>query len=50
MHVGNPSDPSESERIEWLPIDRLRTEIRAGHVRDGLSLGALLWCLAFDEL
>lgn len=49
-HVGDPSDPSESERIEWLPIGRVRTEIRAGHVHDGLSLGALLWCLAFDEL
>ena len=49
-HVGDPSDPSEAERIEWLPIERLRSEIRAGNVHDGLSLGALLWCLAFDEL
>jgi len=50
QHVGDPSDPSESERVEWLPVARLRDEIRAGRVCDGLSLSALLWCLAFDEL
>ena len=49
-HVGAPSDPSEAERIEWLPVAQLRAEIRAGRVSDGLSLSALLWCLAFDEL
>ena len=49
MHVGEPTDPGESERIEWVPVDRLRPEIRAGRVHDGLSLGALLWCLAFEE-
>lgn len=47
-HVGEPSDPSESERVEWLTVDRLRDEIRAGNVGDGLSLTALLWALAFD--
>lgn len=50
VHVGEPSDPSESERIEWVPISRLRDEIQAGRVCDGLSLAALLWCLTFDEL
>jgi len=24
QHVGDPSDPSESERIEWVPVGRLR--------------------------
>lgn len=45
-HVGEPTDLTEAERIEWLPVDRLRAEIRAGHVNNGLSLTALLWCLA----
>jgi len=48
-YVGDPSDPSESERVEWVPIDRLRAEIAAGHVRDGLSLTALLWWLTMPS-
>ncbi len=43
IYVGEPSDPSESERIEWVPWDTIRTEITAGRVGDGLSLTALLW-------
>jgi 8-oxo-dGDP phosphatase len=44
-YVGDPSDPSESERVEWVDHHRLRAEIAAGHVGDGLSLTALLWWL-----
>jgi len=44
--VGEPSDPDESERVEWLSWDEVRAEIRAGRVRDGLSLTALLHRLA----
>ncbi len=44
-HVGPPSDPSESERVEWLAVDDVRAAISAGEVRDGLSLTALLWWL-----
>lgn len=43
--IGPPSDPSESERIEWLSIDDLRGAIALGEVGDGLSLTALLWWL-----
>ncbi len=49
-YVGPPSDWTESERVEWLPVDRLRSEISAGRVTDGLSLTALCWCLAFGLL
>ena len=42
-YVGEPSDPSESERVEWVPWEMIRTEIAAGRIRDGLSLTALLW-------
>jgi 8-oxo-dGTP pyrophosphatase MutT (NUDIX family) len=47
-YVGEPSDPSESERVEWLPLSRLSGEIREHRVGDGLSLTALLWWLQID--
>lgn len=47
-HVGPPSDPTESERVEWVPLDVVRDEIRAGRVGDGLSLTALLWWFAVE--
>jgi len=47
-HIGDPTDPSESERIEWVMWPTLRKEIAAGRIGDGLSLTALLW-LAFDK-
>jgi 8-oxo-dGTP pyrophosphatase MutT (NUDIX family) len=49
-YVGAPTDWSESERVEWVAVDRLRTEIEAGHVPDGLSLTALVYALAFGYL
>ena len=47
-HVGEPHDPFESERIEWVPVDDVRRLIAGGQVQDGLSLTALLWFLAFQ--
>ncbi|MCU1360855.1 MAG: hydrolase [Ilumatobacteraceae bacterium] len=47
VHVGDPTDPSESERVEWVDIERLLDEIAAERVLDGLSLTALLWWLTF---
>lgn len=49
-HVAEPTDPSESERVEWLPVDSVRELIAAGEVRDGLSLTALLYALAYGLL
>lgn len=45
-HVGEPSDPSESSRIEWLSTDELRAAITAGEMQDGLSLTACCYALA----
>jgi len=45
VHVGDPVDPSESERVEWVDVGRLRREIAGHRVHDGLSLTALLWWL-----
>jgi 8-oxo-dGTP pyrophosphatase MutT (NUDIX family) len=49
-HVGEPTDPSEAARIEWVPIERVRELIDAGEVRDGLSLCALAVALARNLL
>lgn len=48
-HLGDPLDPHESERIEWVPLDHIRRLIAEGQIRDGLSLTALLWVLAFEH-
>lgn len=47
-HVGDPSDPSESERIEWVPLQVVRDAVAEGRITDGLSLTALLWLFAFE--
>jgi 8-oxo-dGTP pyrophosphatase MutT (NUDIX family) len=44
--VGPPTDPGESERIEWVPTDELRRIIRDGEMPDGLSLTATLYWMA----
>jgi 8-oxo-dGTP pyrophosphatase MutT (NUDIX family) len=48
--VGDPTDPGESERIEWVASDEVRRMIAAGRVYDGLSLTGLLWALAFSAI
>ena len=48
VHVGDPSDPSEAARIEWVPVTEIRRLLRAGLVGDGLSLTALLWWLLHE--
>ena len=41
-----PTDPSESERVEWVPWATVREHITGGRITDGLSLTALLYVLA----
>lgn len=47
-YVGEPSDPGESSRVEWVPVPQVRSLVRGGEVQDGLSVTALLWWLAFE--
>jgi len=49
-HVGDPVDAGESERIEWVPVRELRRILRDNEMTDGLSLTAVAYALAFDEL
>ena len=48
-YVGEPADPAESSKVEWIPFDEVRALVRSGAVTDGLSLAALLWWMAFVE-
>jgi 8-oxo-dGTP pyrophosphatase MutT (NUDIX family) len=48
-YVGEPEDPYESERVEWLPLDFVRTAMQRGEIGDGMSLTGLLWFLAFKS-
>jgi len=44
--VGPPLDWFEAEKVEWVEAERIRSEIEAGRVRDGMSLTTLAWGLA----
>jgi 8-oxo-dGTP pyrophosphatase MutT (NUDIX family) len=48
-HVGEPSDPYESERVEWVPVDDVRRLVAAHQVHDGLALTGLLWWMALGS-
>jgi 8-oxo-dGTP pyrophosphatase MutT (NUDIX family) len=51
VQEGDPTDPSEAERIEWVSVDRLfNEEIPAQRCLNGLTLTALLWCRAYGIL
>ena len=48
VEEGEP-DQDEAERVEWVPLDRVRTLVADGRVTDGYSLTALLWLLALGQ-
>lgn len=48
--MGEPTDPAESERVEWVPVEEVRAIARDGAMLDGLSLTAVLYALAFGPL
>jgi 8-oxo-dGTP pyrophosphatase MutT (NUDIX family) len=45
-YVGEPSDPNEAARIEWLPVDEVADLLRRGEFGDGLSFSSVAWWLA----
>ncbi|HEV8296076.1 MAG TPA: NUDIX hydrolase [Acidimicrobiales bacterium] len=49
-HIGAPTDASESERIEWVPVADVRAHLAAGRIKDGLSLTALATAFALSEI
>lgn len=50
LRVGDPTDTSESERVEWVPEAEVRAHARSGGIPDGLSLTAVVYALAFGFL
>jgi 8-oxo-dGTP pyrophosphatase MutT (NUDIX family) len=49
-YEGEPSDPSESERISWVPVDKLRNALASGRVNDGMAITGLSLALALGHL
>jgi 8-oxo-dGTP pyrophosphatase MutT (NUDIX family) len=49
-HVGDPTDPGEAERIEWVPLHEVRAIAERGEMTDGLSLTAVLYALTFAAI
>jgi 8-oxo-dGDP phosphatase len=45
-YVGDPSDPSEAERVVWVPPAEVRGRVLTDAVPDGLTLTALLFAMA----
>lgn len=41
-HVGDPTDPAESERIAWVPLAEVRRLVLAGEIVNGPTLTGLL--------
>jgi 8-oxo-dGTP pyrophosphatase MutT (NUDIX family) len=44
-YLGEPSDPSESERVEWKSVAEVRKIVGDGEMVDGFSLTAVLFAL-----
>jgi 8-oxo-dGDP phosphatase len=49
-HEGEPVDPNEAERVEWVPAAHVRDLVLGGGVVDGYSLTGLLYALAAGTL
>lgn len=45
-HVGAPSDQTESDRVEWVPLNQVPNLIDEGQMVSGLTLVGLLYVLA----
>jgi 8-oxo-dGTP pyrophosphatase MutT (NUDIX family) len=44
--IGEPADPAESSRIEWVPLDTVPSLAQRGQIVDGPSLMALCYYLS----
>jgi 8-oxo-dGTP pyrophosphatase MutT (NUDIX family) len=48
--VGEPTDPTEAERVEWVPLGVVREAIVDGRIVEGMTLTALSLALATGRL
>ena len=49
-YVGDPTDPTESERVEWVPVSTLREAIVDGRIVEGMSLTGISLAFATGRL
>ena len=49
-YVGEPADAFESERVEWVPVSRLRQLLAAGEALDGMTVAGLSLALALGKI
>jgi 8-oxo-dGTP pyrophosphatase MutT (NUDIX family) len=49
-HLGEPTDVNEAARVEWRPIEAVRTSLLGGEITDGLSFGGLSYAFAAGAL
>jgi 8-oxo-dGTP pyrophosphatase MutT (NUDIX family) len=49
-HVGEPTDPAEAERVEWVPLDVVRDALVDGRIVEGMTLTALSLALATGRI
>src|SRR3954467_11877789 len=50
MHVGDPIDVGEAERVEWVPVHEAGAIAERGEMTDGLSLTGLLYAMTFARI
>jgi 8-oxo-dGTP pyrophosphatase MutT (NUDIX family) len=50
VHRGEPEDPNEAARIEWVPVDEVRRLLLDGEIVDGLTLGAIAFAFTAGVL
>jgi hypothetical protein len=44
--IGPPTDPSESSRVEWVPLAGVLKLAAEGQIQDGPSLTSLMYYIA----
>jgi 8-oxo-dGTP pyrophosphatase MutT (NUDIX family) len=50
VQIGEPTDRSEAEWVEWIPVDRIRGLLAGNQIVDGLSVTAIAFALAVRQL
>jgi 8-oxo-dGTP pyrophosphatase MutT (NUDIX family) len=49
-HVGEPTDRTEAERVEWVPLAVVRDALTDGRIVEGMTLTALSLALATNRI
>ena len=49
-HVGEPTDHTEAERVEWVPLAVVREALTDGRIVEGMTLTALSLALATNRI